>query len=212
MCCDILKTEKTLATLKRLNVELLHIDIMEGVFVPNITLGTDYIKRLREITDIPLDIHLMITSPEAKLDWFDVRPGDTVSVHSEATPHIHRALMQIKERGAAAVLALNPGTPITSVPLVSDVIDGVLIMTVNPGYAGQKLIEPTLPKITALRELLNSLGANHVFIETDGNVSFHNAALMRKAGADTFVAGTASIFSSDMPMDDALIKLRQAII
>ena len=212
MCVDISKIPETLEIFKNEKIEYLHMDVMDGEFVPNLQLGTDMIKQFRKLSDIPLDIHLMITRPEDKLEWFDIQPGEYVSIHYEATNHVQRALARIKSYGAKPMIALNPATPLCVLEHIIDDCDAVLLMTVNPGFAGQALIPSTLEKISSLRNWLDSTGRGHIEIETDGNVSFINAEKMSKAGADIFVAGSSSVFCKDMALDDAIKKLRQAII
>ena len=211
MCADICALGETLDIFKRTGVEYLHIDIMDGHFVPNFTLGTDYCRQLRRYTNIPLDIHLMLEHPESKLDWFDIRPGDYVSVHREATPHLQRVLAQIRAKGAKAMVALNPSTSPESLREVLDDLDGVLIMSVNPGYAGQKMVPAAPDKIRRTRRWLDEQGFGYVQIEVDGNVSLENAVKMRAAGADIFVAGTASLFKEGRVTAERLTALRQAI-
>ena len=211
MCADFMNLGDELKKLEKGNIEYLHVDIMDGVYVPNYTLGTDFVKRLHAATDIPLDIHLMIDEPTAKLDWFELCEGDYVSVHYESCTHIQRALNLIRERGARPMLALNPGTPLTVLEELMPYIDGVLIMTVNPGFSGQKLVTSTLGKITRCRELLDRSGYTEVDIECDGNVSFENAKLMKEAGANIFVAGTSSIYSKADTLENNLARLRAAI-
>lgn len=211
MCADFMNLGDELKKLEKGNIEYLHVDIMDGVYVPNYTLGTDFVKRLHAATDIPLDIHLMIDEPTAKLDWFELCEGDYVSVHYESCTHIQRALNLIRERGARPMLAPNPGTPLTVLEELMPYIDGVLIMTVNPGFSGQKLVTSTLGKITRCRELLDRNGYTEVDIECDGNVSFENAKLMKEAGANIFVAGTSSIYSKADTLENNLARLRAAI-
>ena len=211
MCADFMNLGDELKKLEKGNIEYLHVDIMDGVYVPNYTLGTDFVKRLHAATDIPLDIHLMIDEPTAKLDWFELCEGDYVSVHYESCTHIQRALNLIKERGARPMLALNPGTPLTVLEELMPYIDGVLIMTVNPGFSGQKLVTSTLGKIPRCREMLDRNGYTEVDIECDGNVSFENAKLMKEAGANIFVAGTSSIYSKADTLENNLARLRAAI-
>ena len=189
--------EKVLDELRANGVELLHADVMDGEFVPNLMLGTESIKHLRKASPIPLDIHLMIETPEDKLAWFDIQPGEYVSVHAESTKHLQRTLARIREYGAHPMVALNPATPLCVIEDVIADVDAVLLMTVNPGYAGQKLVPQTLDKIERLRAMLDEAGREDVLIEVDGNVSFENAAKMRAAGADIFVCGTSSIFSKE---------------
>ena len=211
MCADFLHLGEELKKLESAGIEYLHIDIMDGVFVPNFTLGTDFVKKLHAATDIPLDIHMMVTNPENKLDWFELREGDFVSVHAESYTHVCRALQAIRARGARPMLALNPGTPLSFAEEVLDEIDALLIMTVNPGFAGQKLIPSTLSKITRAKEMLRAHGKEHILVECDGNVSFENAKKMRAAGADIFVAGTSSIYAKDGSFEENIARLREAI-
>lgn len=211
MCADFLHLGDELKTLSDCGIEYLHIDIMDGVFVQNYTLGTDFVRKLHECCDIPLDIHLMITEPHLKLDWFDLRPGDYVVFHVEAEPHVQRTLAAIRDRGAKPMLVLNPGTPLSVLDEVLPDLDGVLLMTVNPGFAGQKLIPGTLDKITRLRRMLDERGYENVEIEVDGNVSFENAAKMSRAGANIFVAGTSSIYAKTGSVRENAEKLRSVI-
>ena len=211
MCVDFFGLEKTVREFERLNIEYLHIDIMDGHFVSNYTLGTDFVKALKSKTGIPLDIHLMVEKPENSLDWFKFGENDYVSVHAESTCNLQKVLAAIRERGAKAMVALNPATPISMIENVLDDIDAVLVMTVNPGFAGQKLVKSTLKKISDLRKYLDEKGYENVEIEVDGNVSFENAELMSKAGADIFVAGTSSVFSKDGILSENIARLRASI-
>lgn len=211
MCVDFLQLQDTLYTFERQGIEYLHVDIMDGDFVPNLTLGTDFCKKLKQASSIPLDLHLMISHPESKLDWFPIGPGDLVSIHAESTPHIQRALSAIRQQGGRPLLALNPATPLSLLEYVLDDIDGVLIMTVNPGFAGQKLVGSALEKIRAARAYLDSHGRGDLILEVDGNVSWDNARRMSEAGATLFVAGTSSIFSPQAPLANQIDRLRAAI-
>ena len=211
MCMDIFDANNTVSTMEKLGVEYYHIDIMDGCFVQNFTLGTDFCAALKRRSSIPLDIHLMVEHPEDKLDWFPFGENDMVSVHAETTKHLQKVLTAIRDRGAKAIAALNPATPITAVCEILDDVDALLLMTVNPGFSGQKLIPSTLKKITRLREYLDEKGYENVEIEVDGNVSFENARLMKNAGANIFVAGTSSIFDSSMTLSEGIGKLRKVI-
>jgi len=211
MCADIGRIGETLDTFKKEGIELLHIDVMDGEFVPNFQLGTAFVGQIRTMSDIPLDIHLMINRPEDKLDWFGIREGEWVSVHYESTNHVQRALAKIKAKGARAMLALNPATPLCMLEDVLDDLDAVLIMTVNPGFAGQALIPATLDKIKRLRGMLDERGRSDILIEVDGNVSFENGKKMSEAGANIFVAGSSSVFHKELTLEEGIRKLREAV-
>ena len=212
MCVDFLQMKDTLAALEKEKIEYLHIDIMDGEFVQNYTLGTDFCRQLRKNCSIPLDLHLMINRPEIKLQWFDLQPGEYVSVHAESTPHLARALSFIRDCGAKPMVAINPATPIQTLEYILDDIDGVLVMTVNPGFAGQKMVSSALEKITQVRAFLDARGRQDLDIEVDGNVSFENAVKMRTAGANIFVCGTSSIFSKADSLENNIKKIRNAIL
>ncbi len=204
--------EYALKIFENKGVELIHADVMDGVFVSNLMLGTESIKNLRKASNIPLDIHLMIEKPEEKLDWFEIKPGEYVSVHTESTNHLQAALAKIRSYGAHPMIALNPATPLITIEDVIDDADGILIMTVNPGFAGQKLVSQTLDKIKRLRIWMNKIGRNDMLIEVDGNVSFENAVNMRKMGADIFVCGTSSVLGKSGTLNDNIDKFRKLII
>lgn len=194
MCADALNLGADAVALEKAGVQYFHYDVMDGDFVPNFMLGPDVIKAVRKVSKVPADIHLMVKNPERHLHLFDLRAGDVVSVHQESTIHLQRTLAAIRQTGAQAAVALNPATPLCTIEDVLPDIDMVLLMTVNPGFAGQKLVPQTLAKITRLRKMLDESGYPDVRIEVDGNVSFENAVKMRAAGADLFVAGTSAVF------------------
>lgn len=197
MCADLLRLKETLHTFEEEKIEYLHMDIMDGQFVPNYMLGTDFVAGVRKISHIPVDLHLMIEEPEKKLDWFAPVENDLVSVHVESTRHLQKVLGTVRQRGARPVAAINPGTPLCMLEEVTDDIDGVLVMTVNPGFSGQRLVPGALDKIRRLRGYLDDRGREDVFIEVDGNVSIENAVRMRDAGAEIFVAGTSCLFTGE---------------
>jgi len=211
MCADISNLVETLDILESESVEYLHMDVMDGHFVPNFALGMDHIKKIREISNVPMDFHLMITDPEEKIGWFNFGPGDCVIVHYESTRHIIKALEAIKATGAKPGIALNPGTPVFVLDEILDFIDIVAAMTVNPGFAGQQIVPGSIDKVARLKKYLIDRGHPDIEIEVDGNISFENARLLRERGADIFVAGTSSVFG-DMDRHEAIRSLREAII
>ncbi len=210
MCADFLRLGDDVDALVRSGADYLHIDVMDGTFVQNYTLGTDYIRKLHAVCGLPLDIHLMISEPVRKIGWFEIKPGDLVSVHWEADAHIQRTVSAIRAAGGRPMAALNPATPIWVLEDILPDLDAVLLMTVNPGFAGQKLVPQTLDKITRLRRMLDEKGYPDVMIEVDGNVSFENAEKMRRAGADIFVAGSSSVFAKGGSIEENTAKLREA--
>ena len=211
MCAPLLSLEATLRIFEQTGIEYLHMDVMDGCFVPNFMLGTDFIKQIRALTAIPLDIHLMIEKPEDKLDWFDIRPGEYVSFHYEATNHPQRICTKIRELGAKPMLALNPATPLVVLEDLLPDLDGVLLMSVNPGFAGQKLIPQIIDKIRRLRQMLQEKGCPEINIEVDGNTSEENARKMRSAGADIFVGGTAGLFMNGYDLTERIYNFRRCI-
>lgn len=198
MCADIFSLTETLDCFKEAGIELLHIDIMDGAFVPNFTLGTDYVKQLKSRTSIPLDLHFMTEYPERHLDAFPIGKGDYVSIHYESTKHLQRVLTSVKAKGARVLLALNPATPVECAVDVLDDVDGLLIMSVNPGFAGQKMVPHTLEKLRRARAFLDANGRPDAEIQVDGNVTFEHAAEMSAAGANILVLGSTLFGSRDM--------------
>lgn len=211
MCVDFLDTKKDLSQLAAAGIEYLHFDIMDGEFVANYALGPGMIDRIRKGSEIAIDIHLMVERPERKLAYFELRQGDAVSVHAEATPHLQKILQDLKSRGITAGAALNPATPADVLRHVLDVLDYVLIMTVNPGFAGQQLVPATIEKIRTTRAFLDQAGYPEIKIQVDGNVSVANAIKMKQSGADNFVCGTAGLFKPDGDLAAAAKIMRQAI-
>jgi ribulose-phosphate 3-epimerase len=187
--------------------DLIHVDVMDGHFVPNITIGPPIVAAVNEATDLPLDVHLMIEAPERYIDSFVKAGASTVGVHVEACPHLHRTVAQIHEAGAKASVTLNPGTPAQAVePILADV-DQVLVMTVNPGFGGQKFIPSMLAKIETLRAWIRERGLS-VALEVDGGISNDTIASAARAGADVFVAGTAIFGEADYARAIATLRER----
>jgi ribulose-phosphate 3-epimerase len=194
LSADFSKLGKEISVVAAAGADWIHVDVMDGHFVPNITIGPDPVRSLRKITALPFDVHLMIENPERYIEAFADAGGDLITVHVEAAHHLHRTIACIREKGVKAGVSLNPATPLILVePILAD-IDLLLIMTVNPGFGGQKFIGSVLPKIRRAREMVNSVAPN-VAIECDGGITLDNIRSVADAGADVIVSGSA-IFGS----------------
>lgn len=207
MCADLLNFGADLENLQNSGVDMFHIDMMDGNFVPNYMLPPELVKAINKVARIPLDIHLMVNNPDLAINMLELKPEDYVTVHYESTNHIKRTLSLIKAKGAKAGVAINPGTPLSAVEELLGDIDMLLIMTVNPGFAGQKLVEGAFDKISRARKMLDSKGLTDVVLEVDGNCSFENIPKMHKAGAGVFVVGTSSVFHKDYTYQTAIKKV-----
>ena len=211
MCANLLELKRDICIMNDLNVEFLHIDFMDGKFVPNITFGTDLIKAIRKGAEkCVLDIHIMAHNPQQYFDKMEIQAGEIVSVHLESTDDIKSLLKEIRERGARPSLAINPDTPVDSVLPYLKMVDCILLMTVYPGFAGQPLAPNSIERISQLRQLIDKSG-NDVILEVDGNVSWENAVKMRKAGADLFVAGSSSVFQAGHDIAENIKKFYNII-
>jgi ribulose-phosphate 3-epimerase len=187
-------------------VDWIHVDVMDGHFVPNITIGPAVTQALRRATSLPLDVHLMISNPERYVQDFAAAGADWLGVHVEATVHLERLIQQIKETGAKASVTLNPATPLDCLEYVLKEVDMVLLMTVNPGFSGQKFIPGVLPKIRRLRQMIDAQELN-VLIQVDGGVSFDTVGDIVAAGADVLVSGSG-IFN-DKPLVENVRRLKE---
>jgi ribulose-phosphate 3-epimerase len=205
LAADFSRLGEQVATVAAAGADLIHIDVMDGHFVPNITMGPLVVAAIKRVTSVPLDVHLMITNPDAYLEAFAQAGAGTISVHVEATVHLHRTLSRIRQLGLRAGVAINPATPLSAIGEVFDVLDQVIIMSVNPGFGGQSFIPRSLDRIADLRA---QLGDRAVDIEVDGGVDLSNAATLVRAGASILVAG-ASVFGTPDPAA-ATVGLRQA--
>ncbi len=212
MCADLVNLKETLRIFEEEKVDYLHIDVMDGAFVPNFGLGVDYIRSLRELTKIPLDIHLMVRDPEYKLQWIGIQKDDVVSIHYESTFQVQRALDWLEPFGCKKFLAINPATPIYAIEEVLDYIDGVNLLMVNPGFAGQKIVESTLKKAAKLQQFLVEHGKEDLIFEADGNITLEHAKQLREIGADMFVAGTSSVFKGSLETYRESVKQLKEII
>lgn len=171
--------------------DLVHVDVMDGRFVPNITIGPLVVKAVKKRATKPLDVHLMIVEPEKYIEAFVEAGADIVTVHAEACPHLHRTLQQIRKAGARPAVALNPSTPVSAIDYVLEDLDMVLVMSVNPGFGGQSFIPSSLRKIRELRRMADERGLTDLWIEVDGGIGPANVAEVAAAGANVFVAGSA---------------------
>lgn len=198
MCSDLVDLQETIRLFEEEGIEHLHIDMMDGCFVPNFGLGVDYVRGLRKLTNIPLDLHLMIKDPEYKFSWIGIRPTDTVSIHYESTFQVQRALDYLQSYGCKRFLAINPATPVSALEEVLDYIDGINLLMVNPGFAGQKIVPSTLRKAKKVVDLLKREGREDILIEVDGNITPQNGKILRQIGASIFVAGTSAIFKGGL--------------
>jgi ribulose-phosphate 3-epimerase len=206
LSADFARLDEELATVA--DADILHLDVMDGHFVPNITIGPPVIKALRKRTKLPFDCHVMISEPQKYIDAFLDAGADMISIHVEAEPHLQRALQMIRDGGAKAGIAINPATGAESLSSAIEFCDYVLVMTVNPGFGGQKFIEPVVPKIRHISRLVRERGVR-VDIEVDGGVDVHTAPLVAAAGASILVAGSAVFGQADRA--GAIQKLRDAV-
>lgn len=189
--------------------DYIHVDVMDGHFVPNITMGPVVVNAVRQVTSLPLDVHLMIESPERYLAEFCAAGADNLTVHVETCPHLHRTVQQIKELGCRAGVTLNPATPASSLEEILPYVDLVLVLTVNPGFGGQAFIPSMLPKIKRMRNMLDVIGSP-AELEVDGGIGLKTAPSAVHAGADVLVAGTA-IFGAAEGIEEAIKQLRKVL-
>jgi ribulose-phosphate 3-epimerase len=198
LSADFVNLEKGIQMLNSSKADWIHIDVMDGVFVPNITIGFPVIERIKQLAKKPLDVHLMITHPERYIEKFKTAGADILSVHYEASIHLHRTIHAIKDAGMKAGVVLNPHTSVSVLEDIIADVDLVCIMSVNPGFGGQKFIENTYSKVVSLKALINA-ARSKALIEIDGGVDNTNAAKLLKCGANVLVAGNY-VFSSKDPL------------
>jgi ribulose-phosphate 3-epimerase len=188
----------------------IHVDVMDGHFVPNITIGPMVAEAVRKATELPVDVHLMIEAPERYVDAFAAAGAHRITVHQETCPHLHRTLQQIRDAGASPGVALNPSTPVDTLRDVAVLVDMILVMTVNPGFGGQAFIPASPRKIRAARELLEEEGRGDCHVQVDGGVAPDTAKIVVEAGADVLVAGSA-VFGHSRGAEGGIQALRKAL-
>jgi ribulose-phosphate 3-epimerase len=208
LSADFARLGEQIAEVARAGADYIHVDVMDGHFVPNITIGAPVVAAIRPVTSLPLDVHLMIEHPERYISDFVQAGADIITVHVEASPHLHSTIRAIKELGARAGVSLNPATPIGAVEEFLRHVDLVLVMSVNPGFGGQSFIPETLPRIANMRKLLDDRGLR-AELEVDGGINADNAPDIVEAGADVLVAGN-SIFRAEEGISRAIERLREA--
>ncbi len=205
LSADFARLGEEVRAVEEAGADWIHVDVMDGHFVPNMTIGPVVVEAVKRSTSLPLDVHLMIEQPERYVNDFVRAGASTVAIQVETCPHLHRTVGQIQDAGARACVDLNPATPASAVDLVLGDVDQVLVMTVNPGFGGQKFIESMLPKIAELRRRIDERGLD-VALEVDGGIAIETVGRAAQAGADVFVAGSAVFGSNDYA--EAIAALR----
>ena len=207
LASDFARLGEEVKDVEAAGADYIHVDVMDGHFVPNITIGAPIVRALRPVTSLPLDVHLMIENPDQYIEEFADAGADILTVHAEACPHLHRTIQLIKSKGVKAGVVINPATPVDAIKHVIEDVDLVLLMTVNPGFGGQAFIERVLSKITETKQLADSLGVTPE-IEVDGGVNVETARACIEAGATVLVAGSAIYNQSDRKA--AIDQIRQS--
>lgn len=205
LSADFARLADDIARIEDGGADWIHVDVMDGCFVPNLTFGAKVIETVRGLTELPLDVHLMVVQPEKYFDTFAAAGASTLTIHVEAAPHLHRQLCRIKELGCLAGAALNPSTPVEMVSEVAADLDLLLVMTVNPGFGGQSFIRHSVDKVRRARMLLNA-SRSAATLEVDGGINRETINAVWRAGADTFVAGNAVFNASDPSAEIAALR------
>ena len=207
LTADLSNLEKQIGFLEEGGADYIHIDVMDGSFVPNITFGPVMVRTIKKLTSIPLDVHLMIVNPEKYIEEFIESGASYLTIHQEASMHLHRAVTQIKSLGAKAGVSLNPSTPLNSIEEILEITDMILIMSVNPGFGGQSFIDSSINKISRLKEMINKKGYK-TLIEVDGGIKLENVEKAVTAGTDILVIGNSIFGSTDIPSITKIFKSR----
>jgi ribulose-phosphate 3-epimerase len=209
LSADLTRLGEQLRAVQEAGADEIHVDVMDGSFVPNISFGPDIVRAVKASTDLPIDVHLMIVEPEKHIQSFIDAGAGTITIHYETCPHIHRSLQSIRELGARAGLTFNPGTPVEPLALLTDVVDQLLIMSVNPGFGGQKFIPSALEKIRTVDRILKE-HTSEAIIQVDGGITADTIRAAYEAGARNFVAGTA-IFRHPDGLSGGIASLRNSL-
>jgi len=196
LSADFTRLGEEIKSVEQAGADYIHIDVMDGHFVPNITIGPMIVEAVRRVTDLPLDVHLMISNPDYFIEDFIRAGADIITIHTEAVKHLHRSIQHIRQAGARPGASLNPATSLQVIEYILEDLDMVLLMTVNPGFGGQKFISEVIPKIERLREMIDNRGLD-IELEVDGGINPDNISIVSSAGADVFVAGSAVFGSED---------------
>jgi ribulose-phosphate 3-epimerase len=207
LSADFSKLGEEVKAVEQAGADYIHIDVMDGHFVPNITIGPVIVKAVRGVTDLPLDVHLMIANPDDFIDDFVRAGADILTVHAEAGHHLHRSIQHIRNAGVKPAVSLNPASPLDMIEYVLDDLDMVLLMTVNPGFGGQDFIPGVIPKIERLRKMIDKRGLD-IELEVDGGIGPETINRVSSAGADVFVAGSAIYHSDDYAETIRLMRER----
>lgn len=208
LSADFTRLGEEIAHVSEAGADLIHVDVMDGHFVPNLTIGPPIIEAIRKITDLPIDVHVMITNPDETFQDYVSAGADYLTIHVEASTHLHRTVQAIREKGAKAGVTLNPATPLSSVEDILPDIDLLLIMSVNPGFGGQSFIPSSMEKIRRARKMIDERGLR-VELEIDGGIKMENIAEIAEAGADIFVSGSGIFKSPDYK--ETIQKMRSAV-
>ena len=209
LSADFRRLGEEVAAVTDAGADYIHVDVMDGHFVPNITIGPLVVEAARRSTHLPLDVHLMISEPDRYLEDFVRAGANLISVHVEVLPHLHRTLQRIRELGVKASVTLNPSTPLVTIEHVLEQVDMVLLMTVNPGFGGQEFISAVIPKIRDLRRMIDKRGLT-IDVEVDGGINAETIGAVARAGADVFVAGSAVFHTSNYGETLRLLRARIA--
>jgi ribulose-phosphate 3-epimerase len=209
LSADFTRLGEEVKAVEQAGADYIHVDVMDGHFVPNITIGPMIVKAVRRVTKLPLDVHLMISDPDQFVPDFVKAGADMITVHAEAVNHLHRSVQHIRKAGAKPAVSLNPATPLEMIEYVLGDLNMVLLMTVNPGFGAQEFIPEVVPKIERLRQMIDQMSLN-LDIEVDGGISPETINIVSSAGANVFVAGSAIFYSEDYAQTIKLMRERMA--